>query len=243
MSKATSYVRVIRDGKIRLVCMNLLVPGDFVVLLAGERMQIQFCAFQTINLLIPAPQKISMGLPLDSSIVQIENFPVTQLFHDQLKHPRRTGFIFFKLQKRLQDILSFGIILFANNSSIIPLIALSSPLLHFFWWLFSSCYLSLLSDQLIKSETPFKEAQVQDSTDVDEFDEDAPPPVKNIKISCRTVVFEVVKCLFGSREGVGHGILRLSDGDVIEALALTSVLCFTDREGPISNVKACKYLR
>lgn len=77
---------------------------------------------------------------------------------------------------------------------------------------------------------------MQDSSDVDEFDDDAPPPVKNIQIPFRKVVVEAAQRLSGITNNDQHGILRLWDGDVIEALALSSVLCFTDREGPISNV-------
>lgn len=231
MSSATSYTRVIRDGKIRLICLNLLVPGDFVVLLPGEKSFSFAC--QPLNLLIPSHQKKTLGLTTESTVVQVEEFPMTQVLEDQLKCPRRSRFIFAMLQEKLQSILSLGIIfgcLKINFS--VPLIILSSPILHFIWWLIGSCYLSLLADQLIRSDTPFAET-AQDSLDLDEFDEDAPPPVKNIKIAWWRVGVEVMKRLFG-REGRG-GILRPWDGDVIEALALTSVLCFTDREGPISN--------
>ena len=189
-----------------------------------------------------------MGLPVNCTIVQVEEFPVGKVLQDQLKCPRRTRFIFSMIQEKIQMI--YGIILllltipclfFKTEISInclILLIVISSPLLPFFWWLTSSCYLSLLSDQLIQSKTPFSESS--DSQDIDEFDEDAPPPVKNIKIPSWKVVYEVIKILIlGESNG---GILRLWDGDVIEALALTSVLCFTDREGPISNVKHAHYL-
>ena len=193
-----------------------------------------------MNLLVPAHQKRSFGIPPDSSVVLIEDFPVTQVFEDQLKSPRRSRFIFSMLHEKLQLILSFGLLVsfeksFAFNPIMIPLILLSSPLLRFFWWLSSTCYISLLAEQLIKSDTPFSETAANDSQDVDEFDEDAPPPVKNIKVPTWRVVIEVIKCLFLTRTGKG-GIFRLWDGDVIEPLALTSVLCFTDREGPISNV-------
>lgn len=232
MSSATSYTRVIRDGKIRLICLNLLVPGDFAILLPGER---PCFACQPLNLLIPAHQRKILGLTGDVSVVQVEEFPMTQVVEDQLKCPRRNRFIFAMLQEKFQSILSLGIFgasaCLGRYNFAIPLIILSSPGLHFAWWVISSCYLSLLADQLIRSETPF--AETQDAHDVDEFDEDAPPPVKNIKIDWWRVGVEVVKRLVGS-EGQG-GILRFWDGDVIEALALTSVLCFTDREGPISN--------
>lgn len=252
LSSATSYTRVIRNGKVRLICLNLIVPGDFVVLLAGEKASHLPVPCQAVNLLIPSHQKRNLGLPPDSSVVLIEEFPVRQVFEDQLKSPRRSRFIFAMLQEKLQLILSFGLLatcaLWTNSASkpqiliqlpksiVIPLILLSSPLLRFFWWLSSTCYISLLADQLINSETPFNETVPSDTQDVDEFDEDAPPPVKNIKIPMWRVAIEVLNRLFctGNRS---CGILRLWDGDVIEALALTSVLCFTDREGPISNVK------
>ena len=158
---------------------------------------------------------------------------MTQIIEDQLKFPRRNKFIFTMLQEKFQSLLSSGIVLSClKNDFSVPLIILSSPILHFLWWLIGSCYLSLLADQLISSETPFAETP-QDSHDLDEFDEDAPPPVKNIKISWWRVCFEVIKRLLG-KQGKG-AILKFWDGDFIEALALTSVLCFTDREGPISN--------
>jgi hypothetical protein len=174
-----------------------------------------------------------MGLSNDVTVVKVEEFPMTQIIKDQLKCPRRNQFIFSMLQEKFQSILSTLIVLgcLKDNFSV-PLIILSSPIIHFLWWLIGSCYLSILADQLIRSETPFAEA-VQDSHDLDEFDEDAPPPVKNIKIAWWRVCFEVIKRLLG-KQGRG-AILRFWDGDVIEALALTSVLCFTDREGPISN--------
>lgn len=207
--------------------------------MGGEKVSNLPLIFQPVNLLLPSFQKTNLGLPSHSSVILIENFPVTQIFEDQLKSPRRNRFIFSMLQQKFQFILSFGLLInFQNNfdfkSILIPLILLSSPLLRFFWWLNSTCYISLLLDQLIRSETPFSESSP--SEDVDEFDEDAPPPVKNIKIPSWKVISEVLhQLLFGGRKRTG-GILRLWDGDVIEPLALTSVLCFTDREGSISNV-------
>ena len=243
MSSATSYTRVIRDGTIRLVCLNLLVPGDFVVLLAGEKASHLPVPSQVVNLLIPAHQKKNLSLPPDFVVVLIEDFPVSRIFEDQLKSPRRGRFIFSMLQERIQIFLSFGLVTafekyFAFKPIFIPLILLSSPLLRFFWWLISTCYISLLADQLIKSETPFSETVSSDTQDLDEFDEDAPPPVKNIKIPMWRVAIEVLNRLFCPWKQKG-GILRFWDGDVIEPLALTSVLCFTDREGPISNVIKC----
>lgn len=241
MSSATSYTRVIRDGKVRLVCLNLVVPGDFAVLLAGEKASHLPIPCQPLNLLIPAHQKKNLGLPVDSSVVLIEGFPVTQVFEDQMKSPRRSRFIFSMLHEKLQLLLAFGLFATFDKSFelkpiAIPLIILTSPLLRFFWWLNSTCYISLLAEQLIQSETPFSESVPSDTQDIDEFDEDAPPPVKNIKIPMWRVAIEVINRLFFQPKRKG-GILRLWDGDVIEPLALTSALCFTDREGPISNVK------
>lgn len=174
-----------------------------------------------------------MGLSNEAIVVQVEEFPMTQVIEDQLKSQRRNRFIFSMLQEKFQTYLSAGIVFSCLKDDFsVPLIISSSPILHFFWWLFGSSYLSLLADQLISSETPFAET-AQDSHDLDEFDEDAPPPVKNIKIAWWRVCIEVIKRLLG-KQGKG-AILRFWDGDVIEALALTSALCFTDREGPISN--------
>lgn len=234
VSSATSYSRVIRDGKIRLICSNLLVPNDYVILLPGES-TVSF-ACHPLKLLLPAHQKKSLGLTGEANVVLVEEFPMVQVIEDQLKCPRRSRFIFSQLQEKLQTILSFGILLFCNSKKresydSLLLIILSSPILRFLWWVIGSCHLSLLADQLIRSETPFSENQ--DSHDMDEFDEDAPPPVKNIKIAWWRVVFEVIRRILG-KEGKG-AILRFWDGDVIEVFALTSVLCFSDREGSISN--------
>lgn len=218
----------------------MLVPGDFVVILAGEKASGYFQNYQTLNLSLSPAQKRNFGIPVDATIVCIEEFPVSQVFEDQLRLPRRNRFIFSMLQEKLQTILSFAIILISGMkletlklSILIPLLIISSPILRFFWWVTSTCYLSLLADQLIQSETPFSET----SQDIDEFDEDAPPPVKNIKIPAWKVLMEVLRRIFGFKPKEKGGILRFWDGDVIEAFALTSVLCFTDREGPISNVR------
>ena len=191
----------------------------------------------------------------NSACQLIRKFPVSKLFENQLKKsPRRSRFLFSILQEKLQlTMVSFVFLaslislvslvpllhLVASSVPLVPLIVLSSPILKFVWWTSSICFISLLSDQLINSSTPFKEVTPNDSQDVDEFDEDAPPPVKNIKISCWNVFIKVMKMIFGVRSARDRhegGILRLWDGDIIEVLALTSVLCFTDREGPISNV-------
>lgn len=215
-----------------MVCLNLLVPGDLVVLLAGEKSSL--ASFSHQPTVLSHHQRKSLNLPPGSSIVQVKDFPVASVIEDQLKSPRRTKFVFKMLHEKLRLLLSFSIPVFAslNPSASTILIILTSPLLEFVWWVTGSCYLSLLSKQLITSKTPFNEAQ---TNDVDEFDEDAPPPVKNIKVPFWKIGLEVLKLIIysDSRDGA---ILRFWDGDVIEALALTSVLCFTDREGPISNV-------
>lgn len=245
-----SYTRVIRDGIIRTICWNLLVPGDFVVLLPGENVP-HFTSGQPIKFTTTITTDQLTIIPCDSIIMQVEEFPAGQVIQDQLNSPRRTRFIFSMLQEKFQKLLEIGlisisiaiflIIYFKLNFNIqlpilmiVPLAILSSPILHLIWWLIGSCYLSLLLDQLIRSETPFSEtSNTGDSRDIDEFDEDAPPPVMNIKIPFWKVASEVMKWIIGKSSKV---ILRNWDGDIIEALALTSVLCFVDREGPISNV-------
>jgi hypothetical protein len=237
-----SYVRAIRDGKVRLVCSNLLVHGDFIVLLAGERAnRLNFCC-QPLNLILTSFQRNSIGIPADSSIFQVEETPASRILQEQLKFSRRTRFIFSQLQDTLQKIVNAAISILMIFSQVFsfniillfaPLIIVSSQLLHFFWWVISTCYLSLLADQLIKSKTPFSETS--DPLDIDEFDEDAPPPVKNIKIPYWKVFVEAFCLIFGIKDRSGS-ILNFWDGDITEVLALTSVLCFIDREGSISTV-------
>ena len=224
----------------------VLFPGENVPHFTN-RQPIKFTTNQLITPLIPC----------DSIIVQVEEFPAGQVIQDQLNSPRRTRFIFSMLLEKFQKLLEIGLISvsialflifhFKLNVAniqlpilmIVPLTILSSPILHLIWWLIGSCYLSLLLDQLIRSETPFSEtSNAGDSSDIDEFDEDAPPPVMNIKIPYWQVASEVMKWIIGKSSKV---ILRNWDGDIIEVLVLTSVLCFVDREGPISCVNTHTY--
>lgn len=258
----------------------MLVPGDlFLVLQPPSKNNVhvflpfKYSPIQESSIKYLIHRQIGSLIPENSSFFICEEFPLTSILRKKKYFRRTSRFIFSALQSRIQSLLNgFLFILslstavifkhqhpdFGHLNIILPLTLISSPILYFFWWICGTSYLSLLTAQLIRSETPFRETSTGEDGEggevEDEFDEDAPPPVKNIRIESWRVFFKVISVLFhgffkskrggssssssdGSADDYFNGILHIWDGDVIEALGLTSVLCFVDREGPISNVK------
>lgn len=238
LSTAVSYVRVVRDGRIWRVSPMLLVPGDTLVLAPGEKSP---CASAPL-------QGRLQQLQQQRLLVQVREFPMTRVICEQLSFHHKSEhqlLLVSMLQEQTRRWIGHGLFVAAvsalargrfNPTILVPFSLLSSPLVRIGWWLGSNCYLSLVLHQLLQSQTPFRETHEAGDVDVDEFDEDAPPPVKNIRIAPWTMIVEVTRLLLGRGNLKQHGLLRLWAGDAVEALGLTSVLCFVDREGPIASV-------
>lgn len=231
-SRAIRLSRVHRDKQWRLLPTNLLVTGDIVQISPGER-----------ELSIPA-RKLADSSEYEQNLWQVsETLLDSQLEKVLDRHNIRRNWWrdgFWILDGCFNVILVLTCLLptihmawsHAPKPLILPpeamLLAtiLSSSLWPKAFSIFGSARLIALVEILRKSKTPYTKAE-----DDDEFDEEAPPPMKDVRI--RLVdVFNVIK---RSARKEPYGCL-LWTTDLVSALSSVSVLSFLDREGPISNV-------
>ena len=205
--KKHKIVKVYRDGLLRLCPATMLVTGDVVELLDGE----------------DEPCKLEQIAYIDGKreCVLLES-PISKIIDSYL---RSSGSVesqsFYSI---LMCLLNF-LVLVSNAKSetpmynrIVLICILKSELLTRLLLVFANAKLALIIETLKASKQSYDEAM-----DEDEFDEEAPPPSKEIHVRMRDVLTYIW--------------MRQPDFEcnMVELLGRVSVLCFTDREGPISD--------
>ncbi|KAL1921766.1 uncharacterized protein VTP21DRAFT_10408 [Calcarisporiella thermophila] len=109
--------------------------------------------------------------------------------------------------------------------TILPLLPLSLPTLWMVARSAGNAVVLVLFDALEASKTAYEEDE-----DVDEFDNEAPPPTKNVELTLGAVLRKVWSLL----TKWDHVSLTRST-NLFESLATVTVICCIDREGTISN--------
>lgn len=106
-----------------------------------------------------------------------------------------------------------------------------SPLWGLIFFCYGNARVIALAEILQKSKTPYTENE-----DVDEFDEDAPPPTKDIYIHPGEILRKIWEALVPSTFVAGGGSAIFWSYELVDNFARVSVLCYLDREGLIANV-------
>ena len=204
-------VRVYRDSKLVTLCSNLLVPGDLLLLKKNEKIRF----------------KVSLSQSRDGPFV-LEEFPISKSLEASLSIQRPESYFTIKfLQlKKAQNILLYvfccvSVICFVLRRLILGVwdFQWSLILLPFLFmqlsipWNLVSLYCNSRIILLFESLKTSKEAY---SEDLDEFDEEAPPPTKNIRLPGVSLLKEMAK---GTR-----------DENLFDVLGHLTVFCYVDKE-------------
>lgn len=203
------FVRVYRDGMLRLCPATLLVAGDVIQLLEGEP---EPCRVKPATS-TPTKECIVLESPIVKLIEQFladstnETAPTISVYHLLLTVSILIVPLNYVQRSQLHQVVILILLLRAD---------LFNTLLS--TWTCARFY--LVADALKKSKTPYDE-----SLDTDEFDEEAPPPSKEINIKPLQIIKRCISILTSSMD---------DQKDIVEVLDKMSVMCFTDREGPIS---------
>ena len=105
---------------------------------------------------------------------------------------------------------------------VIPLLPMTTFVLWIVMRTLGNAKIILLFDQLQQSTTPF-----DDNAEVDEFDEQAPPPTKEIEFGQALILGKLFKELLHMEEP--------HSGTLFETLGTITVICSVDRVGTIAN--------
>jgi hypothetical protein len=257
-SNSLSLSKVRRDGRwITLPC-SYLVEGDVLELMYGDISpgEIQLLTqpgltLQQNQILRPLPDihsndgkflfrlKSTPVLQVIKTAVEIDR-PQTVLLQQMkvLRHflIRRMFYVFFGLSlvfsitrfilcDRKQDTW-FAFLIIHQVYVLLPFI----PLVQVTAWIILRAYgnakVLTLFDQLQKSTTPFDYRG-----NVDEFDEEAPPPTKDIKLASGALIGRFLTLVAHRSRPNSAQVVNL-----VEILSSATVICSIDREGTIALV-------
>lgn len=230
-SGAINLLRVHRDDSWKLIPVNLTVEGDVVQISPEDRTGI--CCRRLFE---------EPGAPEDLFVVSEAPLRQQLSFLQSLRnhhcgtcgHEARAVCNYtciFLIAVMLTRPILHGLVVLPDSyahfmfSMTMGLVVLS-PVWDVIFFCYSNARVIALTEVLQKSKTPYMEAE-----DVDEFDEDAPPPTKNVYIHPIEILRKIGEAFFPS----GGGLIFWSY-DLAEHFARVSVLCYSDREGPIANV-------
>lgn len=223
-SRAINLVRTIRDHKWVMLPMILLVEGDVVQQSPND--EADFIVRRKIS---PSPASgdlyvVCTPSPLRRLLEGVHTPPSGFLDNQDQTLPFLALFVTtLCIMDRLLDMQSELI------GKILPALVvgflLSSPLWRVMAFCAGNAHLICLTEFLQKSKTPYTE-----TGDVDEFDEEAPPPTKDVTVKISDILRKIQRALSGHIPD-----FLFWTHDLIFTLAHTSVVAFLDREGPISN--------
>jgi hypothetical protein len=231
-SGAINLIRVRRDHHWSLLPVNLLVTGDIVQASPDD------------DLGVACAKRPDVGSTTD--LVQIQETPIFRqleiiaslqrtcpLWEDEWKRIAHFLYVLEILYALTRFALdSLGIYNPKIHQNTVPLVLLIvhlllSPIWKIIFASYGTARIISLAEVLQKSKTPYLEAE-----DVDEFDEEAPPPTKDIYLN----PLDIAKKALLSFSLKFNGFLYWQS-DLVDSFASVSVLSFLDREGPIANVK------
>lgn len=218
-SDGSILFRVWRDGRLVLVPCNLMWKGDLVELARGDAAPCQVCREKQV-------------FPMDSPI-QVSGRYTVDCEDDQ--HP-----LYLQLRTALQNNagshLLFIDLLALFAPVLLPLpgacLFVALPLLLFVRAVFETARISLLADQLKQSRIPYADDEF------DEFDDEAPPPTKDIHLPTVDVLKRAWNIAAGPTSNTSNNLVLdwlVWQKDLTHMLSSVSVMAFLDREGPIAS--------
>jgi len=198
-------VRTLRDGSWYYVPLLLLVEGDIVNTLSASK-------FSVALQLTPHEHNLSL----------VANDYLPSFLKQLPENSKETI--------PIMSLLLLSFLLFIRQSvAVCVYLLLSDVCWHEASRILGNVRLVLLAERLQSNQTPYSETD-----DLDEFDEEAPPPTKNIILS----PFETLLTLYRSVRLNNFKFLRTISWrhDLVSELGRVSVLAFLDREGPLAMV-------
>lgn len=220
-SRAISLLRTWRRNQWRLISPNLLAKGDVVQCAPDEDIGVESAPLDIPEL---APDLFEIReTPLEKQLITAlrdgtinQKFPVLDAIRLLFDGLFFASFLIVTCLGR-QPVHCWGLFCVA---------ILGSPLLKLVYDIYGNARLLSLVEVLQKSKTPYLE-----SDEVDEFDEEAPPPTKDIYLDLRHI-FTVAARAFSQELDV----FLFWGVNLVQDFAKVSVLSFVDREGPIAMV-------
>ena len=210
-SDGSLLVKTWRDCRISLVPSTFLVQGDTIELTRGD---VAPCRLRRGDTLIEADSPIQVNGRYEVACEDDEHPLINQVLA-ALSTSKRIPTIDTLLALSLLLPYSFCLWVYCMN------------VLRLFQRTHEAARISLLGDKLKHSRTPYEEDAF------DEFDEEAPPPTQDIKLSPLEVIVRAWEILSGG-EHVNAEWLTWNV-DLADCLSKVSVMSFLDREGPIAS--------
>lgn len=210
-SDGSLLVKTWRDCRVSLVPSTFLVQGDIIELIRGD---VAPCKLKKGDTLIEADSSIQINGRYEMACEDDEHPLISQILAT-LSTPKKLPIV---------DILLIILLILPYSYS---LWAYCINVLRLFQRTYEAARISLLGDKLKHSRTPYEEDEF------DEFDEEAPPPTQDIKLSFIEVMFRGWEILT-RREHVNVEWL-IWNVDLANCLSKASVMSFLDREGPIAS--------
>lgn len=207
---------VLRDGEWCWLPRNLLVPGD---------------VFRDYSLL-----NSGFATPLNENLWQVHSAPLEEFIRKEASNqsptlPSRQLLLHLRLLITCFLSISFTIGILLNIdlqvlfSIMFPISLCTLPLPSNFMLLYNNARLHLLLELLSRSLTPFDEGQ-----EIDEFDDEAPPPTKDIRLSSRLVMYKMLDQLVRPSNSLFWGF------DCVFALGIASYLVVLDKKHILTQV-------
>ena len=210
-SDGSLLVKTWRDYHVSLVPSTFLVQGDIIELARGD---VAPCIIRKGDTIIEADSLIQINGRYEIACEDDEHPLIYQILA-ALSTSKKVSTIDILLALSLLLPYSFCLWVYCIN------------VLRLFQRTYEAARISLLGDKLKHSRTPYAEDEF------DEFDEEAPPPTQDIKLSFLEVVVRAWEIIM-RREHVNVEWL-IWNVDLADCLSKVSVMSFLDREGPIAS--------
>ena len=207
-SDGSLLVKAWRDCRVSLVPSTFLVRGDVIELARGD---VAPCRLKRDDTVVDADSTIQTNGRYGVAC-EDEEHPLINQILAALATSKRIPMIDVFLSVSLLLPHSLCLWVYCMNA------------LRLFHRTFESARISLLGDKLKHSGTPYEEDEL------DEFDEEAPPPTQDIKLSPLEVMTRAWDIL--TRREQLNAEWLIWNVDLTECLSKVSVMSFLDREGP-----------
>lgn len=126
-----------------------------------------------------------------------------------------------------KSVTWFGFLIILPLYSVFPFLPFTAVYLWVVLRAYGNAKVLTLFEQLQQSTTPF-----DDDENVDEFDEEAPPPTKDVKVASGALLHRFISLLRHRREW-----MLTHSTNLLESLCSATVICSVDREGTIASVR------
>lgn len=214
---AMCNVAVLRDGSWVWLPENLLVAGDRIKG-AGRFPSLSTHIADGVYELYETP--LEAQLAEAGRLFQCSELPFTKTYRA----------LICSLSAVASLVLLVSLAIFGPQGSApafqlsLPLLIAALPLYPSLAYLFTNVRLHLLAALLSSSKTPYSEAQ-----EVDEFDEEAPPPTKDVTLGASTIANTMLRMCVRDNEALFWSV------DLVKAFGTASFMVFLDRKGILTE--------